>query len=144
MKIKISYATPEDLPYLEKNDTHIDHQKIKEKVERRQVIIAKDDQTPIGWLRFGYLYDIIPFMNMLTLEDKYQRQGIGSELVRFWEEEIKKAGHKKILTSSQANEDAQHFYRKLGYEDAGTLLGINDESESIGIPAEIFFLKKLK
>ncbi|MEZ3421217.1 MAG: GNAT family N-acetyltransferase, partial [Eubacterium sp.] len=25
----------------------------------------------------------------------------------------------KVMTSSQANETAQHFYRKLGYRDAG-------------------------
>ncbi|MFH2105303.1 MAG: GNAT family N-acetyltransferase [Parcubacteria group bacterium] len=144
MKLKIGYAAGNDLDYLQKNDNHIDQQKVKEKVDRRQVIIVKDDQTPIGWLRFGYLYDIIPFMNMLTMEDKYQKQGIGSKLVKFWEEEMKKAGHKMVLTSSQANEDAQHFYRKIGYEDAGALFGINDEPESVGVPAELFFLKRLK
>ncbi|MBU1177824.1 GNAT family N-acetyltransferase [Patescibacteria group bacterium] len=142
--MKISYATAEDLVYLEKNDNHIDQQKVKEKVDRRQVIIVKDGQTPIGWLRFGYLYDIIPFMNMLALEDEYRKQGIGSKLVKFWEGEMKKAGHKMVLTSSQANEDAQHFYRKIGYEDAGALFGINDEPESVGDPVEVFFLKRLK
>jgi len=144
MDIKITYATSDDLKYLKKNDDHISPEKVAEKVERRQVIIVKDETTPIGWLRFGYLYDEIPFINMIALEDEHQKQGIGSKLVKFWEEEMKKAGYDMALTSSQANEEAQHFYRKLGYEDAGSLLGINNEPESVGVPAEVFFLKKLK
>jgi len=41
-----------------------------------------------------------------------------------------------VMTSTQANEQAQHFYRKLGYKDSGCLL-LHDD------PVEIFFVKQL-
>ena len=37
----------------------------------------------------------------------------------FWEEDMKRAGHGMLMTSTQVDESAQHFYRKLGYRDAG-------------------------
>lgn len=40
------------------------------------------------------------------------------------------------MTSTQADEGSQHFYRKLGYKDAGCL--ILDTQ-----PSEIFFVKQL-
>ena len=44
--------------------------------------------------------------------------------------------HKIVMTSSQSDEDGQHFYRKLGYIDAGSLV-LPEE------PLEVFFIKKL-
>lgn len=35
---------------------------------------------------------------------------------------MKGRGHSLVMTSTLANEGAQHFYRKLGYRDAGCLL----------------------
>jgi len=44
------------------------------------------------------------------------------------------AGYSVVLTSTQSNESAQHFYRRLGYRDAGGLL-LPEE------PLEILFVK---
>lgn len=32
---------------------------------------------------------------------------------------MKQAGYGMVMTSTQVDETAQHFYRKLGYKDAG-------------------------
>lgn len=40
------------------------------------------------------------------------------------------------MTSTLSNENAQHFYRKLGYRDSGGLLLPNE-------PLEIIFVKNL-
>jgi len=48
----------------------------------------------------------------------------------------KKQRYKKIMTSTLSNEQAQHFYRKLGYRDVSSLL-LNQE------PLEITFVKDL-
>jgi hypothetical protein len=45
-------------------------------------------------------------------------------------------GFTQVMTSTLSNEDAQHFYRKLGYRDVGALL-LPDE------PLEIILLKEL-
>ncbi len=35
-------------------------------------------------------------------------------LMEYWEEDMKKQGYGMIMTSTRVNEDAQHFYRRLG------------------------------
>lgn len=64
-------------------------------------------------------WDEIPFMNMLYFLEEYRGKGYGTQMVKFLENEMIKLGYDKVMTSSQANEFAQHFYRKLGYQDAG-------------------------
>jgi hypothetical protein len=49
---------------------------------------------------------------------------------------MKSLGYEMVMTSTLANEQAQHFYRKLGYKDAGSLL-LEDE------PLEIIFTKSI-
>lgn len=44
------------------------------------------------------------------------------------------------MTSTQVDENAQHFYRKLGYQDAGGLL-LN--SPGFEQPMELFLVKQL-
>ncbi|MCL2204535.1 MAG: hypothetical protein FWB88_11430 [Defluviitaleaceae bacterium] len=56
--------------------------------------------------------------------------------MKHWENEMQTLGYSLVMTSTQANEQVQHFYRKLGYKDSGCLL-LNDD------PAEIFFIKHL-
>ena len=50
------------------------------------------------------------------------RMGVGSQLLTFWENEMKKQGYGILLTSTQANEKGQHFFRKHGYQDCGNLI----------------------
>ena len=75
-------------------------------------------------------------MNLLYLFEDYRGKGYGSQLASFWEKEMLKNKYKMVLTSTQSNEQAQFFYRKLGYIDCGSLL-LPDE------PLEIILLKNI-
>ena len=46
----------------------------------------------------------------------------------------------KHLTSTQVDEEAQHFYRKLGYKDCGGFVIDVSEYEQ---PMEMFFIKRI-
>ncbi|MNC50399.1 Acetyltransferase (GNAT) family protein [compost metagenome] len=61
-------------------------------------------------------------MNMIWVDEQYRDKGAGKQVVLFWEEQMKQKGFNLIMTSTQADEGAQHFYRKLGYKDAGCLI----------------------
>ncbi|MNE73052.1 Acetyltransferase (GNAT) family protein [compost metagenome] len=87
-------------------------------------------------MRYGYFWDNIPFMNLIWLDEPFRGKGAGAEVVHFWEEQMKQKGFNMVMTSTQADEGAQHFYRKLGYKDAGCL--ILDSQ-----PLEILLTKKL-
>jgi len=116
----IEYAATADVTFLTRHDPHVTV--LPEKVRRREVLIARLGSEPVGCLRFGYFWDTIPFMHMLFVVEPHRAQGIGTQLVTFWEGEMKGLGHTQVLTSTQANESAQHFYRKLGYADVGQFL----------------------
>ena len=135
--MKIEYASELDFQFIHDNDRHISKQLIKNKLKGKEIIIAKDqDNNVIGWLRYNYFWDNAPFMNMLYLNENYRSKGIGKELVGFWETEMKGKGYELVMTSTLSNEQAQHFYRKLGYKDSGSLL-LDDE------PLEIIFTKSI-
>ena len=139
MKISnyLGFAEDQDYDYLMKNDRHVTPEMIRRRFEQNEIIVIRDDERPLGWLRYGYFWDAIPFMYMLYVEEEYRRKGLGTKLVKFWENEMRRNKHDKVMTSSMSHEQGQYFYRKLGYKDCGALL-LPDE------PLEIIFFKLLK
>ncbi|KEI96786.1 GNAT family acetyltransferase [Clostridium botulinum A2B3 87] len=135
--MEIEYASELDFQFILDNDRHVSKQLIKNKLKEKEIIIEKDqDNKIIGWLRYSYFWDNTPFINMLYINENYRNKGIGKKLVEFWETEMKSKGYELVMTSTLSNEQAQHFYRKLRYKDAGSLL-LDDE------PLEIIFTKSI-
>jgi len=135
--MKIEFANIEtSYQYLKENDPHVSTKIIRRKIEQNEIIILSDMGKIVGWLRFGYFWDMIPIMNMLSLEENYRGRGLGTQLVSFWETTMQEQGHTSVMTTTLSDEQAQHFYRKLGYKDVGALLL---PSEAL----EIVFIKTL-
>ena len=72
--------------------------------------------------------------------DPYRNKGYGRRVMEFWETEMMKEGYKIVMTSTQVDESAQHFYRKLGYKDCGCLVL---EIPGFEQPLEMFMVKEL-
>lgn len=132
----IRYAKDSDLEQLARLDRHISPEELKNSVGLRRVIILEDSGGLAGWLRYNLFWDNTPFMNLLYLLDGKRGQGMGWQLVDFWEREMKRLGYSQVLTSTLSNERAQFFYRKHGYADCGSLL-------LPGEPLEIILRKSL-
>ena len=129
--MKFEYANEVDFQFILDNDRHISKELIKNKLKEKEILMARDLESKIiGWLRYSYFWDNTPFMNMLYINENYRNKGIGKELVMFWETEMKGRGYELIMTSTLSNEAAQHFYRKLGYKDSGSLLLENEPFEN--------------
>jgi ribosomal protein S18 acetylase RimI-like enzyme len=92
------------------------------KITLREILVARDGDQVVGWLRYGFFWDSIPFMNMLVVQEPYRGRGIGTQLVTAWEQAMRALGHSQVLTSTLANERGQFLYRNLGYQDCGALL----------------------
>ena len=135
-KRRIRPADIHDFTVLKEYDKHISEDELKKIIAAKRIFVMQQQDSLIGWLRFGLFWDILPFMNMLYLLDGYRGKGNGTELVTFWEKEMAKKGYRYVLTSTQSNERAQFFYRKIGYTECGTLLLPKE-------PLEIFFIKDL-
>ncbi len=70
--------------------------------------------------------------------EENRNKGYETQLVTFWEKEMQKNGYKIVLTSTQSNEKAQYFYRKMGYLDCGNLTLPNEPLELILLKALIY------
>jgi ribosomal protein S18 acetylase RimI-like enzyme len=132
----IRYAEITDYLWLKKHDD-ISSKMLGKKINNKEIYIVQEREKRIGWLRYNYFGDNIPFMTHLYLLEEYRRKGIGRKLVKYWEESMKTKGHKNILTSTQSNEEGQHFYRKIGYMEIGGFKYLEE-------PYEIIFYKKLE
>jgi ribosomal protein S18 acetylase RimI-like enzyme len=126
-EILIRYAEDNDYPSLKEYDKHISENKIKNK----EVYIVEENRKIMGWLRYNLFWDNIPFMNMVYFLEEYRKMGIGTKLVKYWEEEMKQNGYTNVLTSTQSNEEAQHFYRKIGYTEIGSIKYLEEPLEII-------------
>jgi ribosomal protein S18 acetylase RimI-like enzyme len=131
----IRLGTSEDTAWLIEHDHHVTPLMLQEKLAAQQILIAESQGLRVGWLRWGYFWDSIPFMNLLFVLAEYRGAAIGTQLVNVWEERMCKAGCTLLMTSTLSNEQAQHFYRRLGYEDRGALLMPQE-------PLEIIFIKQ--
>jgi GNAT superfamily N-acetyltransferase len=105
---------------------------------RGRILVAEDGSREgfIGWLRWGLFWDEVPFMNRLHVAEHRRGEGVGRLLVGEWERACGQDGHTTVMTSTVSAESAQHFYRKVGYTDAGCLL-------QPGESAELFFIKQI-
>ena len=119
----IRLASASDLSFLAEHDRHIALSELDNAIRLGRVLLLETAEgKPIGWLRWNLFWDNTPFMNLLYLLEDYRLKGHGRTLVNHWEAHMREQGHAIVLTSTQANEGAQHFYRDLGYEDAGGFL----------------------
>ena len=132
----IEYAKESDLDIISKYDKHIAREELLKSIIDDRVTVARDNNKIIAWTRYNLFWDNIPFLNMISVLEEYRNTGIGTKLMQFWENDMQNKNFKMVMTSSLSNENAQHFYRKLGYKDSGNLL-LEDE------PLEIIFTKKL-
>lgn len=129
--LKIRLAEECDFEILSRNDKHVSAEMLKKKISDKNILIAEKNGEFAGWLRYNLFWDEMPFMNMLFVIEKFRGTGIGRELVRNWEKMTSEQGYKFLLTSTQADEYAQHFYRKLGYSDLGGFFPFGEEYEII-------------
>ena len=118
----IRTAGPQDLPFLSRHDRHVALAELDNSLRLGRILIIEVSGEPAGWLRWNLFWDNTPFMNLLYLLEDYRLKGHGRTLVNHWEAHMREQGHAIVLTSTQANEGAQHFYRHLGYEDVGGFL----------------------
>lgn len=68
------------------------------------------DGVKAGILRYNLFWDNTPFCTMLFVDWAHQKKGYGRVLMEHWEEDMRKQGFGMIMTSTQVDEQAQHFY----------------------------------
>ena len=138
--MEIRHVQESDYEFWVSLDQYLSKDRFMQKVRDKMGYILLVNDEPVGLLRYNLFWDEHPFCTMLYVKKRKQRAGYGKAMMRFWEKEMQQRGHKMLLTSTQVDEEAQHFYRKLGYQDAGSLLITVPEYQQ---PMELFLLKRI-
>ena len=138
--IDIKYVEDTDKEFWYSLDKHLPESEFNKKVRDKQGYVLFNDGIAIGLLRYNLFWDNTPFCTMLFVDWSQQKKGYGRALMQFWEEDMKKKGYGMVMTSTQVDEEAQHFYRKLGYKDCG---GFTVDIPGFEQPMEMFMSKGL-
>lgn len=117
--IEIRYVQLEDKDFWYDLDVHLPEKEFINKVNNKRGYVLLDDNKPVGLLRYNMFWDNTPFCTMLFVDWSCHKKGYGKMLMEHWETDMKAQGYGMLMTSTQVDEDAQHFYRKLGYKDSG-------------------------
>lgn len=136
----IRHAEAADKSFWLALDRHLPESEFRLKVRDRRGYVVFDDEKPVGVLRYNLFWDNTPFLTMIYIEEAYRGKGFGKLAMLHWEAELRRLGYKMALLSTQADESAQHFYRKLGYQDTGCLVMNIPPFEQ---PLEMFMAKAL-
>lgn len=115
----IRYVEYEDKADWYAFDHHLPEAAFDEKVKNKQGYVLLENGKVVGVLRYNLFWDNTPFCTMLFIDESFRSRGLGKRLMDYWEQEMKSQGYGMVMTSTQVDEDAQHFYRKLGYKDSG-------------------------
>ncbi len=121
-------------------DRHLPEAEFNNKVVENRGYIILDDEKPIGLLRYNMFWDNTPFLTLIYIDFAYHKMGYGRKAMEYWEKEMSEQGFKLLMTSTQVDENAQHFYRKLGYKDCGCLVLDLPGFEQ---PLEMFMIKAI-
>ena len=116
---QIRYIQADDKAFWYGLDQHLPEPEFDNKIRRKQGYVILEDHHPIGLLRYNLFWDNTPFCTMLVIAPGYRGKGFGKKLMEHWEADMKAQGYGMLMTSTQVDEAAQHFYRKLGYQDCG-------------------------
>lgn len=119
---QIRYLEEKDKEFWYMIDRHLPETEFIKKVADKRGYVILDEEKPIGIFRFNMFWDNIPFLTSIHIDFSYHNLGYGRKAMEFWENEMAEQGYKMIMTSTQVDESAQHFYRKLGYKDCGCLV----------------------
>lgn len=138
--LEIRYVQAGDKDFWYSLDKHLPEQEFENKVRDKMGYILLLDENPIGLLRYNLFWDNTPFCTLLFIEWDHQKAGYGKMLMEHWEADMKSKGYGMLLTSTQVDEEAQHFYRKLGYKDCGGFVIDIPKHEQ---PMELFLVKAI-
>ena len=88
-----------------------------------EVYVAVKDGKILGYMRFSLygMFVSFPYLRSIAVKQEYRGQGIGSALLKFYEEEARKHKNTIFLLVSDFNPAAKRLYERIGYQQVGIL-----------------------
>ena len=135
--ITVRLAGLDDLALISHKELSQD--KILEKIRQGEIFLLMINDQPAGSLWVGFLWDFVPFIDLIYINDAYQKRGLSHILLGCVEDHLREQGYDVLYSSSQMDEPLpQAWHRHVGFTECGVINGMND-----GGIGEVFFRKTL-
>ncbi len=139
--VRVEYVTQADKPFWFTLDKHLEEREFELKIRDKRGYVIFSGDKPIGVMRYNLFWDNMPFLTLIYFEESHRGKGFGRHAMSVWEREMRELGYMMVMTSTQVDEDSQHFYRKLGYVDRG---GVFFDHTPFEQPQEMIMIKVLE
>lgn len=116
------YASEADRDFWLSLDRHLPEGAFERKLASRQAFVLEEAGEGLAILRYSLFWETIPFCDLLYVAEDERLLGRGRALTEYWEREMKRLGFGLVMTSTQSDEEGQHFWRRLGYRDCGSFI----------------------
>jgi N-acetylglutamate synthase-like GNAT family acetyltransferase len=137
-QILVRFATLYDTEFVSQ-DHSVSAELLRRKIEWREIFVAEQNKSLVGYLRLEYLWSIQPYIALIRVVPECRRQGVGRSILGYLEGYLRSRGHEFLYSSSQADErEPQEWHRHMEFEECGFIAGINE-----GGVGELFFRKRL-
>jgi len=95
---------------------------INTRLQEEHIFLARMDNQPAGFLIYDIWWGNCPFIELLKVNETYQRKGIGKELLSAAIKEIKSKNFTKLISSSEVvNDMGLSFHKSFGFSPLKTL-----------------------
>ncbi len=112
--------------FTDSDNRYIGEKLLREGFEKGEIYVALDDSsTCIGfaWIIINGIFHWFPFLHVLAVRKEKRGQGVGTALMRYFEEVgfIKDNSNKLFLCVDDFSTEAIKLYKSLGYVEVGPI-----------------------
>ncbi len=129
-------AQDKDLAFLRGFSSECRDDQLRAQIRDGRLRIIESSEGSVGFIKFYVLWEVLPFIEVVMIRNDCRGRGIGRAAVRAWEEEMSARSFQRAIVSTQADERAQYFWRRVGYQDCGSLA-------LPGRPVELFMYRDI-
>ena len=103
----------------------------------KRIFLAKHKGQNIGLLSYTVWWGNTPFIELVHVQDSFQRQGIGKKLLKEAAQEIQSKTFKTLISSSEVSNNNGHlFHKAVGFKSLKNLALPHGEEQFFSIELE--------
>ncbi|QHQ59882.1 GNAT family N-acetyltransferase [Anaerocolumna sedimenticola] len=112
------------------SDKEFTRKALEEGFEKDEIFIAVDkNKKCLGfiWFIMNGIFHSFPYLHVIAVNEESRGQGIGKQLLIFFEDYCFKTCSKVFLVVADFNPDAKRLYESIGYIEVGVIPGLYRE-----------------
>jgi len=89
-----------------------------------KIYVALDDnKNCVGfiWFALNGAFHSFPYLHIIAVKEQYRNKGIGTKLLKFFEDRCFENNSKLFLVVADFNPDAKRLYESMGYVEVGRI-----------------------